>query len=199
MSQKSKKHKNSRIEKMSSESKFATNIFKLNSIFVANILDNYNRKLFREMFEKFGRIIEIFHPRNTSFAFVHFDNQFSPINAIAKWNNKSVDGISTNKLRIAFTPFKNQRESYYRMTHNFYKLIVNKSGECHYWRSGKKCPNGRNCHYKHLSANKFIDPVLNKKKFFRKPKVNFENKRKPNNRKLSTTKQIINALNNGLI
>jgi hypothetical protein len=194
MSQKWKKQKNSRTESI-----LATNIFKLNSIFVANILDNYNRKLFRQMFEKFGRIIEIFHPRKSSFAFVHFDNQFSPIKAIAEWNKKSVDGVSRGKLRIAFTPFKNQTESYYRMTFNFYKLIVNKFGECHYWRSGNKCPNGRNCDYKHLSANKFIDPVLNKKKFFRKTKIDFEKKRKPNNRKLSTTKQILNAFNNGFI
>lgn len=177
---------------------FPTNIFKLNSIFVTNLYENYDREKFRKMFEKFGRIISIYHRTNTSFAVVHFDNQFSPIYAIAKWNKQNVDQISKGKLRIRFNPFSNQRECYYKMSYSLYKLIVNKHGECHYWRSGMWCPFDRNCDFKHLISNRNVDPLPKGKKFRNKTEVNTEKKRKPNIR-FTTTKQILNALNNELI
>lgn len=154
------KHKDMMIAKSIQVLNFASekpvNLFQLNGIWISGLKFELDDEELTKFFLKFGKILNFLKLKNAGFAFIHYNNPSSPVDAIFAVNNTFVDGISFFNLKLRFAPSHKQKKRFHSMDIEEYKRICNDAGECHLFRSGKQC---KSCSFKHNANNFDVDTL----------------------------------------
>ena len=142
-----------------------TNLMGYKGLWVCNISPEVTLAYLKRRFRRFGHFtgIQTFERRATNgsnIVFVHYDNPFSPVEAITCLHNYTGHDLcadSSEPLKLRFAPSMEQSRAGQLPTLEQARKMVERHGECFNWRLSSGCHRGIRCQLKHVLINKEID------------------------------------------
>lgn len=142
-----------------------TNIMAYKGLWVCNISPDVTLAYLKRRFRRFGHFtgIQTFERRATNgsnIVFVHYDNPYSPVEAIACLHNYTGQDLCADPvepLKLRFAPSMEQSRAGQLPTLEQARKLVERHGECFNWRLSSGCHRGIRCQLKHVPINKEID------------------------------------------
>lgn len=142
-----------------------TNIMAYKGLWVCNISPDVTLAYLKRRFRRFGHFtgIQTFERRATNgsnIVFVHYDNPYSPVEAISCLHNYTGQDLCADALeplKLRFAPSMEQSRAGQLPTLEQARKLIERHGECFNWRLSSGCHRGIRCQLKHVPINKEID------------------------------------------
>lgn len=142
-----------------------TNLMAYKGLWVCNISPDVTLAYLKRRFRRFGHFtgIQTFERRATNgsnIVFVHYDNPYSPVEAIACLHNYTGLDLCADQsepLKLRFAPSMEQSRAGQLPTLEQARKLVERHGECFNYRLSSGCHRGIRCQLKHVPINKEID------------------------------------------
>lgn len=142
-----------------------TNIMAYKGLWVCNISPDVTLAYLKRRFRRFGHFtgIQTFERRATNgsnIVFVHYDNPYSPVEAISCLHNYTGQDLCADPLeplKLRFAPSMEQSRAGQLPTLEQARKLIERHGECFNWRLSSGCHRGIRCQLKHVPINKEID------------------------------------------
>lgn len=142
-----------------------TNLMGYKGLWVCNVSPDVTLAYLKRRFRRFGHFtgIQTFERRATNgsnIVFVHYDNPYSPVEAINSLHNCNQQDLCSDPnepLKLRFAPSMEQSRAGQLPTLEQARKLVERSGECFNWRLSSGCHRGVRCQLRHVPINKEID------------------------------------------